>query len=44
MVWHGAPLSFEAFLEMTIVERFLSNEALNDLIDQSNDRPEEARR
>jgi hypothetical protein len=35
-VWHGFPESFDAFLERTVIESFFDNEALDDLIEQSD--------
>jgi hypothetical protein len=44
MVWHGYPSAYETFLEMTLAERVLDNEALDELIDVSNRKPDDDRR
>jgi hypothetical protein len=47
MYWHGYPMTFDQFLDMPVTDRYLATEALNDLIEQSNeqggDRPKDHR-
>ena len=46
--WHGLPLSFEAWLDLTWTDRWFARRALDDLIERANEagagRPDDHRR
>lgn len=37
MYWHGYPCTYDQFLDMPMSDRYLARDALNNLIERSNE-------